>query len=95
MTESTECKSRLDTYLENIDETYTLEQTKIKTYTPEQLKSILEEIKVHDKLGEILFDNPCIGCQNLHKSIVPLPIKDYQQLCLTHRDVYDRELCLS
>ena len=42
-------KTQIDKYLENIEEMLVRDMT-VKTYTPLQLKSILEEIKRHDTI---------------------------------------------
>ncbi len=41
-------KTQIDRYIENIEEVYTVGEMTIKTYTPAQLKSTLEEIKRYD-----------------------------------------------
>lgn len=40
-------------------------------------------------LRQLIFDNPCIGCQENHKTIKKLHWEDYSKLCMTHRQIYD------
>lgn len=51
-----------------------------------------ERKKELEILGQLIFSNPCNGCLNMSKSIKILPLKEYQQLCLTHREIYENWL---
>ncbi len=48
-----------------------------------------ERIHVLRVLGQLIFNNPCIGCLNPDKIIKKLNVYDYQKLCMTHRELHD------
>ncbi len=60
--------------------------------------SIEKVVRVHYErwhvlriLRQLLFNNPCFGCLNLHKVMKVLSLEEYQKLCFTHRELYDKE----